>query len=420
MRRLTHIVLLTCVLLLASCQKKIQPGSLSYGSEEYEQYDDKPETEVNTPLSTSTASSHESEGTSHGATNQNIPQQIIDIWSYSPQSVNVPAQTTIERAVYDTYPNMRKCYDYANVGGVKFIGEMSADRAGHNYSYYSTPITLNILSMSQLHLGFISSYYNIICQILNGNIRIESARIISGLSINIVVRNLSQTNQDVEFAQGQMVEVNENHVQNVVVSANSKVRLNPNESRTLTLPVFCVAHHRNSPAGSPARITPYVMRASSTTFQSQQSVWNIIESNDDPNSYVTFYVWGKGDITSSGRRSATGHAFVRIPTVGVYGFSTKNGELLNDEGHIYDHTANIRYATDSCRIKVSEESIKAMKKKLRCLQQNVPRYKIGRSDCTSFVMDIADAGGIHYGARITIQTPVGFMQELKKHNYYTY
>lgn len=58
-----------------------------------------------------------------------------------------------------------------------------------------------------------------------------------------------------------------------------------------------------------------------------------------------------------------------------------------------------------------------MTKKLRQLQQNVPRYKIGRSDCTSFVMDIADARGIHYGARITIQTLVGFMQELKKNNY---
>ena len=420
MRKLTYIVMLMCLLLFASCQKKIQPGSFSYGSEEYEQYDDKTET-VDTPThSSSTAPSQESEGTPHSATNQNIPQQVYDIWSYSPQSINIPAQTTMERAVYDTYPNMRKCYDYDNVGGVKFIGEMSADRAGHNYSYYSTPITLNILSMSQLHLGFISSSCNIICQILNRNIRIESARIINGLNINIVVRNLSQTNQDVEFAQGQMVEVNENHAQNVVVSANTKVRLNPNESRTLTLPVFCAAHHRNSPAGSPARITPYVMRASSTTFQSQQRLWDVLEADDDPNSFVTFYVWGKGTITKSGRRSPTGHAFVRIPQVGVVGFSSMNGGLLDDEGVIYDHIANIRYATDSCRIKVSEMSKKAMVKKLRQLQADVPKYSLGHYDCTSFVMDIADAGGVHYGSRITIQTPVGFMQELKKHNYYSY
>lgn len=72
---------------------------------------------------------------------------------------------------------------------------------------------------------------------------------------------------------------------------------------------------------------------------------------------------------------------------------------------------------DSCRIKVSEEAQKAMIKKLRQLQGNVPKYRIGRYDCTSFVMDIADAAGIRYGARITIQTPVGFMQELKKYNY---
>jgi hypothetical protein len=159
------------------------------------------------------------------------------------------------------------------------------------------------------------------------------------------------------------------------------------------------------------------MNAPTTTFQSQQTVWKLLESDDDPNSYVTFYVWGKGAITSSGRASVTGHAFVRIPEAGVFGFSSAHGGLLDDDGNIYDHTSDIRYATDSCRIKVSDVSKKAIIKKLKQLQANVPKYRIGHYDCTSFVMDIADAGGIHYGNRATIQTPVGFMQELKKHNY---
>ena len=125
-------------------------------------------------------------------------------------------------------------------------------------------------------------------------------------------------------------------------------------------------------------------------------------------------MWKKGTITSSGKPSPTGHAFVKIPKVGVIGFGSLHGGLLDDDGNIFDHASRVRYATDSCRIKVSEEAQRAMIRKLRQLQEDVPKYRIGRYDCTSFVMDIADAGGVHYGSRITIQTPVGFMEELKK------
>jgi hypothetical protein len=47
---------------------------------------------------------------------------------------------------------------------------------------------------------------------------------------------------------------------------------------------------------------------------------------------------------------------------------------------------------------------------------NPPHYTIGRYDCTTFVMDIADAAGIYYGSRWSIQTPVGFMEGLKQKN----
>ena len=349
-----------------------------------------------------------------------VLHQVHDIWSYSPQTVSVPENTTIERAVSSLFSNARRCYAYDNVGGIKLIGEMSADRAGYNYSFYPYSISLNVLPLLQLHLEFVSSCNNIIPLVLEGKVVVESAKIISGcngLNIDVVVRNQTSKYQDMEFVQGQMIEVAEPHVQNVVIASAANVQMPPNGTWHFTLPVFCAAHHRSSPADYSARITPYVLNAPSTTFQSQQNVWDVLESNDDPNSYITFYVWGKGTVTSSGRRSPTGHAFLRIPQVGVFGFSSKSGGLLNDEGVIYDHTSKIQYATDSCRIKVSEEAKKAMTKKLRQLQQDVPMYRIGRYDCTSFVMDIADAGGIHYGTRITIQTPVGFMQELKKHNY---
>ena len=415
MMKKSYLIYVILWVLLISCGKKQTPPKLSFGSEDYKSYAEEPTNLVSLQQSNNN-------NQTNGAADQspNIPQQIYDIWSFSPQEINVPAQTTMGQAIYNACPNMRRCYDYNNVGGIKLIGEMSADKAGYNYSYYSYPIELHIPSLSQLHLCFVSSPTNIICQVLNGNVEIESAKIVSrttGMGIEIETHNLSDVYQDVALAQGQMIEASDYHVQNVVISANATAQITPKGTWHCTLPVFCAAHHRSSPTGSAARITPYMMNSTASTFQSQQRVWDVLESEDDPNSYVTFYVWGKGTITSSGKPSPTGHAFVRIPQVGIIGFGSLHGGLLDDEGNIFDHTSKVKYVTDSCRIKVSDEAQKAMIRKLRQLQSDVPKYRIGRYDCTSFVMDIADAGGIHYGSRITIQTPVGFMQELKKHNY---
>ena len=415
MRKLCLVYSVIILISMISCGRKQSPPNLTFGSDDFEYYEEEPK---NTASPQYPNNDNQTGGTTHNE--QNIPQLIYDIWSFSPKEINVPAQTSIGQAVYNNYPNMRRCYDYNNVGGIKLIGEMSADKAGYNYSLYSYPIALRIPSISQLHLCFVSSIDNIICQVVNGLVEVDSVKIVSrtsGLSIDVETRNLSDSYQDVAFAQGQMVEVNEYHVQNVVISANAKAQLTPKGSWHFTLPVLCAAHHRSSPTGSSARITPYVMNSTAKTFQSQQRVWDILESDDDPNSYVTFYVWGKGTVTNSGRPSPTGHAFVRIPQVGTIGFSSLHGGLLDDEGNIFDHASKLKYATDSCRIKVSNEAQKAMIRKLRQLQSDVPKYRVGRYDCTSFVMDIADAGGVHYGSRITIQTPVGFMEELKKHNY---
>lgn len=411
-----YLIYAILLVLLISCGKKQAPPSLVWGGDDSDFYEEE-------PMDTASSQNPSNDNMTGGTTDQsqNVPQLIYDIWSFSPQNINVPAQTTMGQAVYDNYPNMGSCYDYNNVGGVKLIGEMSADKAGYNYSYYSYPINLYIPSLSQLHLCFVSSPANIICQVLNGNVEVESAKIVCGttgrMMLDVKTRNLSDTYQDIALAQGQMIETSEYHVQNVVVSSNVTAQMDPKGTWHLQIPVFCAARHRSSPTGASARITPYVMTGTTETFQSQQRVWDVLESDDNPNSYVTFYVWKKGTITSSGKPSPTGHAFVKIPKVGVIGFGSLHGGLLDDDGNIFDHASKVRYATDSCRIKVSEEAQRAMIRKLRQLQGDVPKYRIGRYDCTSFVMDIADAGGVHYGSRITIQTPVGFMEELKKHNY---
>lgn len=394
-----------------SCDSKMQPPPLG-GYTDYEYFNDDVEESILAPTS---MDMKQKEGAEH----KDIPTHIYEIWTYVPQQINVPAQTALEHVVCNEYPNLQGCYNYNCIGGPKLIGEMAADKAGYYYSFYTCPIKLNILPLSGLHLDFLTSPKNIVCQVLDGNVVIQYAKIIRltlGMALEIVVKNISQIDQSVVFEQGQMVEVASNHVQNVVIAARDQEQIPSQNSKKIVMPIFCAAQHRTSPVGKSARMTPYVMKAPISAFRSQQNIWDYIESDDNPNSYVTFYVWGKGTITSSGMPSPTGHAFVRIPNLGVIGFGSLHGGIFDDEGIVFDHSSKIRYATDSCRIKVSDEAMMAMKKKVEYLQRNVPRYKIGRYDCTSFVMDVADAGGIQYGYRITIQTPVGFMEELKKHN----
>lgn len=400
---LLFVVFLLCSQLQLSCDTKQNPPSLEYGS----------------ITATDTVVEEAGKSAAGLPQKQTLPDEIYSIWTYDPQIITIPAQVTMESAVCNMSSNMRQCYNYDHIGGIKLIGEMSADKAGYNYSSFPYPIELNILSLDQLHLGFITSCCNPVCLAVRGDIKVLSSKIsggFSGMRLEVVLKNESQSNQEVVFEQGQMIEVNELHAQNVVIVSGNTIQIGPNESRSITLTVFCASRHRNPPTGYSARLTPFIMKAPVSTFQSQQRVWDLLESDNDPNDYVTFYVWGKGAVTESGV-SLFGHAFVRIPQVGVFGFSSLHGSFLNDEGSIFDHTSSVKYATDSCRIKVSDEAKKAIINKLHQLQQDVPRYRGGRYDCTSFVMDIADAGGIHYGLRVSIHSPVGFMQELKKHNY---
>ncbi|MDR3266088.1 MAG: hypothetical protein LBT24_00765, partial [Tannerella sp.] len=175
---------------------------------------------------------------------------------------------------------------------------------------------------------------------------------------------------------------------------------------------------RDSPTGKHARLTPFILNAPPSAFSSQEEVWNYITPSRQNTEYYTiiFYAWGKGDPTSSGNKSDTGHAFVTIPNIGTFGFSNIDGKIIYGEAKIYDHTREIPYAKYKCSVKISKENLKRVKDKFKEWQNNTPHYTIGVYDCTTFVMDIADAADIDYGNRWEIQTPVGFIEELKKRN----
>lgn len=130
---------------------------------------------------------------------------------------------------------------------------------------------------------------------------------------------------------------------------------------------------------------------------------------------MVFYGWGKGTVVD-GRRSSTGHAFVYVPKIGCIGYGPVHGKWIDDDGTIFNHQRLVKYAQDSCAIYITNTQLKNVYNKVKALKKNTPRYYLGRYDCTSFVMDIADAAGIHYGKRILIQTPIGFMKEMKKYN----
>lgn len=120
---------------------------------------------------------------------------------------------------------------------------------------------------------------------------------------------------------------------------------------------------------------------------------------------MVFYIWHSGDRTPSGK-SQFGHSFVFIPQIGYVGYG----------GVVSDHRASRAYATDSCVVYINEEQLAAAKEKLREWQRITPKYSLGRRDCTSFAMDIADAAGVQYGNRTWIQWPAGFMDGLHQYN----
>ena len=159
-------------------------------------------------------------------------------------------------------------------------------------------------------------------------------------------------------------------------------------------------------------LTPEYTSSGRTTVR----VWydiqgNLIKNLGAPRKYssnryrMVFYIWHSGDQTSSGK-SAFGHAFVFIPQIGYVGYG----------GSITDHRTYRPYATDSCVVYISEESLYAVKEKFREWQRMTPTYVLMRHDCTSFALDMADAAGIKYGNRLLIQWPADFMEGLLKYN----
>lgn len=397
------LVLLALFVFLPACKKKTPYRIPQYHSPSFEQ----PEEEK------------EEAPTEDGTIDLRDAFGIAAISEYRPKSLYIMQGTSLRDAFCDADPQMEYNSQKPYLGGPKLIAEMSADAYGINKSRLDEDCYINILPLHQLKLRICDDSFNIYALVYTNVVSIDMCRIESNgffsSDFSVIIQLTNNTSQEVvvNIPKGQMIEAERDNVQNVVVKEDKQVVLQPYESKTIRVPALCAAHHRSDPDRSIGRITPYILDAPYNAYKSQQSVWNYIE--EPAINRMVFYAWGRGPL-DNGHESRTGHAFVFIPEVEYVGFSSAHGDWLDDEGVISNHRRQAQYAQDSCVVYITNTQLNNVHYMLEALMSNTPRYHIGYYDCTSFVMDIADAAGIYYGNRLFIQTPMGFIQELKKRN----
>lgn len=397
------IVFLTICLFLPACKKK-QPYRIpQYHSPSFEQ-----------PVE-----EKEEAPTEDGTIDFRDAFDIAATSEYSPKSLYIMQGTSLREALCNADPQMEYNSQKPYLGGPKLIAEMSADAYGINKSRLDEDCYINILPLHQLKLRICEDSFNIYALVYTNVVSIDMCRIESNgffsndFTVSIQLSNQTSQEVVVNIPQGQMIEAERDNVQNVVIKEDKQVVLQPYENKTIKVSASCAAHHRSSPSGSKARITPYILTAPYSAYSSQQSVWDYIE--EPAINRMVFYAWGRGPL-DDGHESRTGHAFAFIPNVGYIGFSSAHGDWLDDEGVISNHQRQAKYAQDSCIVYITNTQLNNVYDKVNALMNNTPRYHVTYYDCTSFVMDLADAAGIYYGNRLFIQTPMGFLQELKKRN----
>ncbi|MBR3798539.1 MAG: hypothetical protein IKJ59_13990 [Clostridia bacterium] len=313
-------------------------------------------------------------------------------------------------------------YEKYGLGGVKLCAEMSADREGKWFSSYPQNTKVTFRPPSDLHLHKIpikEKSSNIICLLTQEIIDVKVGNVQSvprtsseqpAFTIGIKVENKRNDSVVCVIPLGQMIEVQAPNVQNVVVCNTYQDVLPPHQVRQFKVSAYCAAQKRESPSGYPAKLTPFVLTAPKHIYESQSKVWNFQRSapKNDKIYTLTFYAWRIGThVGANDHKSLTGHAFVDIPEIGPVGYG----------GTITNHTDLVKYADYKVNVKIDRNALQRVHNKYWEWKNNPPQYDLGRYDCTTFAMDIADAAGIYYGPRWAIQFPAGFLRSLNATQY---
>ena len=197
-----------------------------------------------------------------------------------PQTINIQSNERYEDCFLRIYPELNR--RDKKLGGAKLLGETCADAHGDYKSRSTKDKTCRWPKPKDVGIGLDDSEDGIPGRIDRGEVSVDVSSVdshgesswwyvIFGLSITI--ENLTNVEMDVIIRQGLLLETLGDDVQNIVVRRTVIVHLRAYETQTVRVTAYCASHHRTSPLGYTARITPFYLMAESSVFDSQEAVW---------------------------------------------------------------------------------------------------------------------------------------------------
>ena len=313
-----------------------------------------------------------------------------------PTDIVVAPGQTFENAYAAYYPSQPQDRE-RNIGGAKFLAEQAADKQGKNESrnHQSNAINIRVCPLHEMFLVPECHSKSPVALAHNGSIEIASVNVHGMNSATMTLRNLTQSRVEVMIYQGMMLEIIGEGLQNLVISRDVQVVLEASETRSVRLETYCASPHRSTPSG-PARVTPYRMNASTAIYQSQSSVWQYIESKVSHR--VVFYSGASGTC-------------VHVPSLGYANYSDRR---VSGSHITYQSQMNFS-ATDSCVVYLNDYQYGCVKREVEAIQERTNSI-FSRYDATQFVMDVAEAGGIYYGARSSISSAQQFVSKMRTYS----
>lgn len=196
------------------------------------------------------------------------------------QIISTPTDERFEDIFLRLYPELDK--RDRNLGGAKLLGETCADAHGIYKSRSPRDGSCHWPKPGDVGIDVDDSDDGLPNRMDKGDVNAEVSPIDNHgewslwytiFGVSITIENRTGAEIDVVIRQGLLLETLGDDVQNIVVRKTVTVRLRAYEKQTVRVTAYCASHHRTSPVGYTARITPFYLMAESSVFDSQESVW---------------------------------------------------------------------------------------------------------------------------------------------------
>ena len=198
-----------------------------------------------------------------------------------PSTINIHEGERYEDCFLRRYPELGKLQE-KGMGGSKLLGETCADAQREYKSRSTSERSCYWPAPEDMGIGLDDSDDGLPNRINNGDVVAEVSPIdnqggVSGwysiFGLYITIENQTGMEMDVVIRQGLLLETLGDDVQNIVIRKTVTVHLRAYEKQTVRVTAYCASHHRTSPVGYTARITPFYLMAEESVFYSQESVW---------------------------------------------------------------------------------------------------------------------------------------------------